>query len=253
MFSIPRSFPSEAGERVSPASIAAERAAIEARWWWSLNLGRFEHHENFVAFVDPRGYAVAKRALDVSVAMLLIAVSSPIWIAAALLVGLTSPGPVLFRQTRLGLAGKPFTCFKFRSMTITAEQERERLLHLNETTGPVFKVRNDPRVTPVGKWLRRFSIDELPQLLNVLRGEMSLVGPRPPLPAEVDKYQPRQRARLAVKPGLTCIWQVAGRSAIGFEQWVELDLEYIRRRSFWFDLALILRTIPAVIRARGAC
>jgi lipopolysaccharide/colanic/teichoic acid biosynthesis glycosyltransferase len=166
---------------------------------------------------------------------------------------MTSPGPILFRQTRLGRAGQPFTCYKFRSMTVSAESEKADLLHLNEANGPVFKVRNDPRMTRAGKWLRRLSIDELPQLINVLVGEMSLVGPRPPLPDEVAKYEPRQRGRLAVKPELTCIWQVSGRSNIGFEEWIELDLEYIRKRGIWLDVTLIVLTIPAVLRARGAC
>jgi exopolysaccharide biosynthesis polyprenyl glycosylphosphotransferase len=251
--SLPSTLTRDSGESGSPVSLAAERAAIDTHWWWSLNHWRFQHHDKFVSIVDPRGYAVAKRLFDIVCASLLLALTAPLWIVTAVLVGATSPGPIFFRQTRLGRAGKPFVCFKFRSMTVTAERDKDRMLHLNETTGPVFKVRNDPRLTPVGKWLRRLSVDELPQLFNVLLGDMSLVGPRPPLPEEVEKYQPRQRGRLAVKPGLTCIWQVSGRSHIGFEQWVELDLEYIRRRGFWLDLQLLVRTVPAVLKGRGAC
>ena len=230
-----------------------DRSAAESHRAWPPAHWPIRHHGNFVSVVDPRGYAVAKRAIDILGALALLALTLPLWLVASVMVRMTSPGPILFRQTRLGRAGQPFTCYKFRSMTVSAESEKADLLHLNETDGPVFKVRNDPRVTRAGKWLRRLSIDELPQLINVLVGEMSLVGPRPPLPDEVAKYEPRQRGRLAVKPGLTCIWQVSGRSNIGFEEWVELDLEYIRKRGIWLDVTLIVLTIPAVLRARGAC
>lgn len=206
----------------------------------------------FVTLEDPRRYAISKRGIDILGGLVLLIVLSPIWLIAALLVRTTSPGPVLFKQTRLGRGGKPFTCLKFRSMVEDAEDKKVTLLHLNEIGGPVFKMRSDPRVTPVGKWLRKLSIDELPQLLNVLRGDMSLVGPRPSLPTEVAQFSTEQRLRMAVQPGITGLWQVSGRSQLTFEQWMMLDLEYIERRSILFDTKILLRTIPAVALQRGA-
>lgn len=208
--------------------------------------------EEFIIAAERRAYAIVKRLFDIAFAATLLILSSPIWLVVAVAILATSPGPILFRQTRVGRGGRHFTCLKFRSMTVEADREKVLLMHLNETTGPVFKVRNDPRITPIGKWLRRSSIDELPQLLNVIAGTMSIVGPRPPVPEEVAKYEPHHLGRLAVKPGLTCIWQVSGRSLLHFEEWVRLDLEYIAQRTFWLDLKLVARTIPAVIRARGA-
>jgi lipopolysaccharide/colanic/teichoic acid biosynthesis glycosyltransferase len=202
--------------------------------------------------VDSRGYAVAKRAFDLAFATLLLIATAPIWMLAILLVKTTSPGPLLFRQTRVGRGGAHFTCLKFRSMVDGADDHKHHLWHRNEATGPVFKLRQDPRVTRVGKWMRRFSIDELPQLLNVIHGEMSIVGPRPPLPGEVAHYDAHQLGRLAVKPGLTCYWQVSGRSNIDFDRWVELDLAYIADRSLTTDAVITLKTIPAVLLARGA-
>jgi exopolysaccharide biosynthesis polyprenyl glycosylphosphotransferase len=213
-----------------------------------------------VTFVSPdattavsfRLYEAAKRGLDLTAAALLLVMALPIGCAAALLVRLTSPGPILFRQVRSGRDGTPFVCYKFRTMVADAEQRRDQLLRINEMSGPVFKVKRDPRITWVGAVLRRTSIDELPQLLNVLRGDMSLVGPRPPLPSEVERYSPAQRQRLLVKPGLTCLWQVSGRNLVDFERWMELDLEYVRRRSLLFDLQILVQTVPAVISGRGA-
>jgi len=170
----------------------------------------------------------------------------------AALVKLESPGPALFRQVRIGLNGRRFKLYKFRSMRDGAEAELDRLLPHNEADGPVFKMRADPRVTRVGAFLRRTSLDELPQLWNVLVGEMSIVGPRPPLPHEVKRYERWQRRRLSVKPGLTCTWQVSGRSDMTFDRWMELDLEYIDRWSLRNDLRIMLRTIPAVLLGRGA-
>lgn len=205
-----------------------------------------------VSVSHTRYYLMAKRVFDVVFAVVLIVILAPVWMVAGCLVALSTPGPLLYRQIRTGQRGQSFTCFKFRTMAPGAHQLRLSLAALNETTGPVFKLKRDPRVTAVGYLLRRSSIDEMPQLLNVLRGEMSIVGPRPPLPEEVVHYTQYQLGRLAVKPGLTCLWQVSGRSHIGFEEWVELDMEYIQRRSFWFDVWLILLTIPAVLTARGA-
>jgi len=164
----------------------------------------------------------------------------------------TLPGPVLFNQVRMGLNGRKFNMYKFRSMHQDAENRLGALKSSNEMSGPVFKIANDPRVTPVGRFIRKFSIDELPQLFNVLKGDMSLVGPRPPVYKEVLEYQRWQRRRLSMRPGITCIWQVSGRNDIGFEEWMELDLQYIDNWSFWLDLKLLFKTIPAVLIGKGA-
>lgn len=193
-----------------------------------------------------------KRAIDVVGAATALVVLSPVMLAAALAVKLTSPGPVFFRQERAGLGGRPFAFYKFRSMCVDAEQRKQELLSKNEQTGPVFKMAADPRITPVGRFLRRTSIDELPQLWNVLTGDMSLVGPRPPIVAEVANYERWQRRRLEIKGGLTCIWQVSGRSSILFNDWVRLDLRYVEQASLSADVSLLARTIPAVLTCRGA-
>ena len=193
-----------------------------------------------------------KRAFDLISSATAVLLLSPAFLATAIAVKLDSPGPVFFRQTRVGKNGRPFKMLKFRSMHIDAEARLESLRALNEASGPVFKMRNDPRVTRVGRFIRRTSLDELPQFLNVLTGEMSIVGPRPPVPAEVSKYQRWQRRRLSVKPGITCTWQVSGRSNISFDQWMKLDLEYIDTWSLWQDIQICLRTVPAVLLSRGA-
>jgi lipopolysaccharide/colanic/teichoic acid biosynthesis glycosyltransferase len=198
-------------------------------------------------------YDISKRIVDIAGGALLLVVTTPIWLTAAALIKLTSSASVLFIQTRLGKDGAPFPCIKFRTMDPDADDRKVHLLHLNEIDGPMFKMRDDPRITRMGRWLRKLSIDELPQLICVLRGEMSLVGPRPSLPNEVEEFSAENRRRLAVKPGITGLWQVSGRSDLSFEQWMELDLEYVKRRSFWFDLWLMARTVPAVILQRGAC
>ncbi|WP_155850568.1 sugar transferase [Chthonomonas calidirosea] len=209
-------------------------------------------------YVDPRfpckevPYARLKRIFDIVVALFALILFSPIMLLAALLIRLTSPGPIIFRQVRVGKGGRYFWCYKFRSMCVDAEQKKQQLLHLNEAKGPVFKMKRDPRVTPVGAILRKLSIDELPQLINVLKGDMSIVGPRPPLPSEVEQYDDYARQRLAVLPGLTCLWQVSGRSNISFERWVELDLLYIETMSFLTDVKILLQTIPAVLTGSGA-
>ena len=172
-----------------------------------------------------------KRAMDVSLAFFTLLVLSPLMIGVALVVAVTSAGPALYRSTRVGKDGEEFTFLKFRSMYVDADARKEALGERNEASGPVFKMRNDPRITPVGRFLRRTSLDELPQLFHVLTGRMSLVGPRPALPAEVAEYDDRERMRLAVRPGLTCIWQVSGRSNLGFDTWIAMDLEYIENLS----------------------
>jgi exopolysaccharide biosynthesis polyprenyl glycosylphosphotransferase len=193
-----------------------------------------------------------KRALDLAASAAGLLALSPLLIAIAAAIKLASPGPVLFRQVRVGRFGARFVMYKFRSMRVDAEAQLVGLRERNEQGGPVFKMRRDPRVTPIGRILRRFSLDELPQLFNVLIGDMSLVGPRPPLPAEVAQYEPWQRRRLSVRPGLTCIWQVEGRNDIGFLEWMYLDMLYVDEWSFAGDLRLLLRTIPAVATGRGA-
>ncbi len=195
---------------------------------------------------------VAKRALDFLVAAPGLLLLAPVLALFAAAIKFTSEGPVFYRQVRCGLHGRRFKLVKFRTMIYGAEDRLWEIRHLNEMDGPVFKMRNDPRVTPLGKFLRKFSIDELPQLWNVIKGEMSIVGPRAPLPEEVGHYSLKQRRRLSVKPGITCLWQVSGRSDISFQQWMEMDLQYIDSWSFWLDLRIMLKTIPAVFTGRGA-
>ncbi len=195
---------------------------------------------------------LAKRWLDVSLSSLMLLLALPIVAFIAVLIKITAGGRVLFRQTRCGLNGRKFTLYKFRTMIEGAEERQGELLHLNEMDGPVFKLSKDPRVTRLGRFLRRFSLDELPQLWNVLRGDMSLVGPRPPIPDEVARYQRWQRRRLSMKPGLTCLWQISGRNQIDFDRWMQLDLEYIDSWTPWLDMKILLKTVPAVITGRGA-
>jgi len=193
-----------------------------------------------------------KRTMDIVGSSVTLVVLSPVLALAAIAVLVTSPGPIFFVQERIGRGGRPFRMYKFRSMRKDADKVRDLHEHSNERSGPIFKIRKDPRITHVGRLLRKLSIDELPQLVNVVRGDMSLVGPRPPLPGEFRRYRAREMQRLSVTPGMTCIWQVSGRSEIDFSDWVELDLEYIRTWSLRLDLKLLLLTIPAVISGRGA-
>ncbi|HLV01727.1 MAG TPA: sugar transferase [Acidobacteriota bacterium] len=195
---------------------------------------------------------IMKRVIDFTLAVFLLIVLLPLMVLVAVAIKLTSKGPVFYRQVRVGLHGRRFCLIKFRTMIDGAEDKLWEIRHLNEMDGPVFKMRNDPRVTPIGKFLRKSSIDELPQLWNVIKGEMSLVGPRAPLPEEVSHYHLKQRRRLSVKPGITCLWQISGRNEIDFERWMDLDLEYIDNWSLWLDLQIMLRTIPAVFTGRGA-
>lgn len=193
-----------------------------------------------------------KRVCDVVGASVLLVLSAPILLVAMLAIKLDSRGPVLFRSTRCGRGGRPFNFYKLRSMYNGSHTRRHTLMHLNEMDGPVFKLARDPRITRAGRILRRTSVDELPQLWNVIRGDMSLVGPRPPIPEEVAQYSPRELQRLSVRPGLTCLWQVSGRSTLGFDEWIRLDIDYIQSRSLGLDFKILLRTIPAVLSCRGA-
>ncbi len=194
-----------------------------------------------------------KRSIDLIVSTIVLIVLSPLFLCVAALIKMTSPGPVFFGQKRVGLNKRHFTMYKFRTMVPDAERIQEELLHLNEMTGPVFKIKNDPRITPIGRFLRKTSIDELPQLFNVLLGDMSLVGPRA---MSVRDYQlfneDWQRRRFSVPPGITCLWQIHGRNAIPFEQWMEMDMQYIDKWSLWLDLKILARTIPAVLKGFGA-
>ena len=196
---------------------------------------------------------VFKQTLDVLFAGVLIVLLSPALIAAAIAIKLTSSGPVFFVQERVGMAKRRFRLFKFRTMVVDAEKRMAELEKLNEVSGPVFKLRNDPRITPVGRFLRKTSIDELPQLFNVLKGEMSLVGPRPLPVRDYNGFdEDWHRRRFSVRPGITCLWQVKGRSNIGFDEWMKLDMEYIDKWSFWLDLKILFKTVPAVLRGSGA-
>jgi exopolysaccharide biosynthesis polyprenyl glycosylphosphotransferase len=193
-----------------------------------------------------------KRLFDIVSSAAALTALSPLLVGVALAVKFTSRGPIFFKQERVGLHGKPFGMLKFRSMVVNAEELKAKLEAQNEQTGPVFKMKNDPRITGIGRFIRKYSIDELPQLINVLRGEMSVVGPRPPIPKEVARYAAWQRRRLSVRPGLTCIWQVSGRNQISFEDWMYLDMQYIDHWSLKNDINLILKTVPVVITGSGA-
>lgn len=200
-----------------------------------------------------RKYWKRKRVFDFAASLLLLALSAPLLLLLAVLICLDDPrGGPIFRQTRLGLGGRRFTMYKFRTMAVDAEQRRAELTALNEMDGPVFKIREDPRVTRIGKFLRRSSLDELPQLFNVLRGDMSIIGPRPPLPCEAAEYTDYQSLRLIVKPGLTGLWQVrTDRNAVSFAEWVEDDMEYILNASLWGDVKLMLKTPFVMLRGEG--
>jgi lipopolysaccharide/colanic/teichoic acid biosynthesis glycosyltransferase len=194
-----------------------------------------------------------KRAMDVVVSFFCLTLLSPFFLLLALLIKIDSRGPVFYKSKRLGRNGRPFTFYKFRSMYVGAHEDRHKVEHLNEKTdGPVFKISSDPRTTRMGRFIRQTSLDELPQLANVLCGQMTLVGPRPPLPEEVAQYLSWHRRRLEVKPGITCLWQISGRSRLGFNEWMRLDLEYIKRQSFATDVKILVRTLPAVVSREGA-
>ncbi|NNU90147.1 sugar transferase [Anoxybacillus sp. CHMUD] len=202
---------------------------------------------------DKKSYLIAKRTMDIIGAMIGLILLSWLFLIVAVLIKLEDPkGPVFFKQIRVGKDGKQFYMYKFRSMVTDAEAKLQELLKYNEVSGAMFKMKNDPRVTKVGKFIRKTSIDELPQLWNVLKGEMSLVGPRPPLPREVAQYTEYDKQRLLVTPGCTGLWQVSGRSNVGFEKMVELDLKYIRERSLLYDLKIILKTIKIMVKPNSA-
>jgi exopolysaccharide biosynthesis polyprenyl glycosylphosphotransferase len=198
------------------------------------------------------GQVLAKRVFDLVISSIALIILSPIFLATAIAIKFDSPGSIIFKQKRVGFNGRTFTFYKFRSMVENAEAIRARFKNLNEMSGPIFKIKNDPRLTRVGRFIRIFSIDELPQLFNVLKGDMSLVGIRPPIPEEVEKYEKWQRRRLSMKPGITCLWQVNGRNKVDFERWMEMDLSYIDNWSLKLDFKILLKTIPAVFSTKGA-
>ena len=219
--------------------------------------GIFRHHNIQLRMVlwhlTIRSSVCFKRFMDIVLAIVAIIAGSPIFLITALLVKITSPGPILFSQVRVGKFGRHFKFYKFRSMYIDAEARKAELLKHNESgDGVIFKMKHDPRITPVGRFIRKFSIDELPQLFNVILGDMSLVGPRPPLPSEVRDYTLEERKRLNITPGITCLWQVSGRSELPFSRQMALDKEYISSRSAWKDFLILLKTVPAILTGKGA-
>jgi exopolysaccharide biosynthesis polyprenyl glycosylphosphotransferase len=229
----------------SPGYLSENRVSTQPVWLGSVPSLSF-HAGN-----RPTARLVIKRIMDIVGAGLGLLLLAPLFLVVAIVIKATDRGPVFFKQVRVGKGGRRFDCFKFRSMQCDAEETKELLLSRNESDGPTFKIRRDPRVTVMGRFLRKFSMDELPQLWNVLRGDMSLVGPRPPVPEEVLCYEWWQRRRLAVKPGLTCIWQVWGRNKVSFKRWVEMDIQYIEGWSLWLDAKLILHTFGVVFRGTG--
>jgi exopolysaccharide biosynthesis polyprenyl glycosylphosphotransferase len=249
-------------DRIEPLVLHCEREGIRTRVHLNFlkatsSSVHLEHFNEFPLLTFSTGpqdelQLLAKRVADIALAVFLLVLLAPFLALIALMVRLTSAGPVLYRQTRCGLGGRRFTLLKFRSMVENAHKMRAEVEHLNEADGPVFKIADDPRVTPIGRWLRRTSLDELPQLWNILRGDMSFVGPRPPIPEEVEKYESWQRRRLRMRPGLTCLWALEGRSRLNFDRWMQLDLSYIDRWSLWLDAQIFLKTIPHVLFGRGA-
>ena len=205
----------------------------------------YDHPEN-------PGYRLIKRTVDICGALAGLLLLLPLLPFIVTMIKLESSGPVIFAQQRVGRRGRLFRCYKFRSMSLDAERRKLELEHLNEASGAAFKIKDDPRITGVGRFLRRSSLDEFPQLWNILLGEMSVVGPRPQIPNEVAEYTPEQARRLLVRPGLTCLWQISGRSQLDFDEWMELDQEYVRKRSLTFEIGILLRTLPAVIDRKGA-
>ena len=219
--------------------------------------GVFRHHNIQLRMVmwhlTIRCSVFFKRLMDIILSILAILIGSPIFLLTAFLVKITSPGPIIFSQVRVGKFGRHFKFYKFRSMYIDAEARKAELMKHNESgDGVIFKMKRDPRITPIGRFIRKFSIDELPQLFNVLLGDMSLVGPRPPLPSEVRTYTLEERKRLNITPGITCLWQVSGRSELPFSKQIALDKEYIASQSVWKDFLILLKTIPAILTGKGA-
>ncbi|MBD3384867.1 exopolysaccharide biosynthesis polyprenyl glycosylphosphotransferase [candidate division KSB1 bacterium] len=249
-------------ERIEEAILSCEEVGIPT----ALSLDLYNLHIAHTYQTDFNGFPLLefetfhakpwqlfiKRFIDIVISLVALILFAPLMLLVAILIKLTSNGPVFFKQTRVGLKGRKFTLYKFRSMVTGAEQRKDELLENNEMDGPVFKMKRDPRITPLGHFLRRTSIDELPQFFNTFNGDMSIVGPRPPLPSEVENYEIWQRRRLSLKPGITCIWQVSGRNKISFTQWMKMDMEYIDNWSLGLDFKILLRTFLVVLSGYGA-
>ncbi len=248
--------------RIDEAILACEKEGISTSIsmdLYDLNIAKVRQTDfsgfpllEFETFSAKQWQLFLKRSIDIMLSLLLTLIFSPIILATIIAIKMSSNGPVLFKQTRSGLNGRKFTLYKFRTMVDGAEFKKRELEKMNEMDGPVFKIKKDPRITQVGRILRKLSIDEIPQLINVLNGDMSIVGPRPPLPVEVELYKVWQRRRLSLKPGLTCIWQVSGRNRIQFEKWMEMDLEYIDQWSLWLDAKILFKTVFVVLFGYGA-
>jgi len=258
VFIIPRGWLDKAQESITDCEIQGVKTSLAVDFF-NLKIARIKQTDivgfpllTFETIVPNEWELFLKRAFDAFVSLSALIILSPLMIVVAVLVKFTSEGPVFYAQKRVGLHGRQFTLFKFRSMYKDADKRLEEIRHLNEMDGPVFKVKNDPRITPIGKFMRKTSIDELPQLYNVLLGDMSVIGPRPPLQEEVKKYESWQVRRLSMRPGLTCLWQISGRNEISFEKWMELDLQYIDNWSLWRDIEIMIKTVPAVLFAKGA-
>ena len=217
------------------------------------NPDRFARNFEDPAFpIKVVSYGMAKRAFDVITTSAILLVLWPLMLAIAIAIKITSRGPIVFKQVRVGEGGRHFWCYKFRSMCADAEDRKKELMHLNEASGPVFKIKRDPRITRIGALIRKTSLDELPQLFNVLKGDMSLVGPRPAIPSEVAQYQVWQRRRLRMRPGLTCLWALNGRDQVDFETWMKMDMQYIDNWSLSLDWKILFQTIPQVVLGKGA-
>jgi len=258
IFIVPRMWLDRISESISACELQGVKTSVAADFF-NLKIARAKQTDlngfPLISFETTFGHEwqlFVKRVLDLTIVTMGLLVLLPFLLLTAGLIKLSSRGPVFFRQKRMGMNGRIFTLFKFRTMVAGAEEKLAELKHLNEMDGPVFKIKNDPRITPVGRVLRKLSIDEFPQLFNVFLGHMSLVGPRPPIPREVIKYELWQRRRLSMRPGITCLWQIGGRNKIGFEEWMELDLEYIDNWSLWLDFKILAMTIPVVLFGSGA-
>ena len=235
------------------ALLVERYTALQSPWGrWKLNFYAKAKRFSWRSVIFSAEFV--KRLLDIIVSSMALLALSPLFLLVAMLIKLEDRGPVFFAQRRVGKWGREFKMFKFRSMCVDAEQRLQAMLAKNQhAAGVTFKSKDDPRITKLGKWLRKFSIDEFPQFYNVFKGDMSLVGPRPPVPREVAMYTPADRRRLEVTPGLTCFWQIGGRADIDFPEQVRLDLQYIESQSLWLDVKILLKTVPAVLLGRGAC
>lgn len=259
VFVVPRSWLGRIEDIIYSCETEGRKISVAVDFF-EPRIARTMHHDfggfplvTFESAPNQRFSLILKRAMDILFSSTALFILMPLFAVIAAAVKLSSPGPLFFKQERCGVNGRRFTFYKFRTMVVDAEARLAGLRGLNEMKGPAFKMHNDPRITPVGRFLRKFSLDELPQFWNVLCGEMSLVGPRPPIPSEVNQYDGWHRRRLSTKPGLTCLWQVNGRNKItDFDEWMKLDLQYIDRWSLWLDLKILFKTVPVVLFGIGA-